>query len=165
MRYKLFILALCATNFALAQTAPQPAAYSVPASAAQVQANQPVITLSDTAAQAAQDQQPKVGAILPEPAKAIVVVDGNGQPVDDARAKLNNVKTDMKIPDFLLIRIVEEDGERRALMYVKGINLPVKRGSIVLKKIVTDIKAEGVCLDNIDSKKSICSQFITFTRN
>ena len=137
---------------ALMKPTPAPAAAPV---AATSQPGAGIIPLSE-AARPVTEPTPKIGALQPD-AKAIVVLDGNGKPIDDARS----AKRPRPLPDFMLMRLSFRDGERHAMLWVKGVTRPVHVGSHVLKQVVSEIREDGLCLDPVKGKHK-CARFLTF---
>lgn len=108
-----------------------------------------VVSLSDVARQPNADAAPKVGAIQPTAAEvqAITLVDGNGQPIDAARAKLRSGSPAFPVQSsIMLYRISNIGAEQSALLWVKGQYRRVVVGSSVLTYTVNEINDDGVCL-------------------
>lgn len=177
MRYKNLILitALAViSGTAIAQTlGPTPAAGPFPP-AAPVQPAKPsgaavsgpgVVTMSDAATPAPvtvlpPGTAPRAGAIQPE-AKAIVVLDGNGQPMADAKAKMDSMSKKSGPRELALIRISHSDDQKRAMMRIRGAHRYVVVGSQVGEMTVSEIRDDSVCLV-LPSTKRKCAQLITF---
>lgn len=134
-----------------AQVAGQPAAPQVAAPTA----GQGVVNLLEVAKQNANspaaEKIPAVQA-TPAEAQAIMLADGHGQPIDSAKAKLQAAAA-AKQPSILLNRLSFIGDDVRAILWVKGQNRTVIRGSTVLKYTVSEIREDGVCLAHKKSEQ------------
>lgn len=176
MRYKnIFLMTALAiiNSAAVAQTNPGLAPAAVPAAPAQpvrpsgaVVSGPGVVTVSDANAPVLvtaipPGSLPRAGAIQPE-AKAIVVLDGNGQPMADAKAKMDTMSGKKSGPrEIALIRISHTDDQKRAMMRIRGAHRYVVVGSAVGEMTVSEIRDDSVCLV-LPSTKRKCTQLVSF---
>jgi hypothetical protein len=144
----------------------QPPQTAQPAQTTQPSAQAPVVqrstssvtTLGEMSKAGQPDlQKPVVPATDPQ---AIVVLDGNGKPMDEVAAKL--MSKQKAASEIRLHRLSYIDGEKRAILIVSGVSRFVRVGAKVQTSYVSEIRDEGVCLDSSVSSQK-CAKFITFT--
>lgn len=133
--------------------AANPAAGQASANAASAPAGAPnVLTLSQAASSAPAASSASAPASAPPNVPPIVenaelATGKNARKLDAAGPRGADLKALPPAPEVVLMRVSYLDNEPRALMKIHGVLRYVQVGSPVLKKVVTSISDDGVCLN------------------
>ena len=135
-----------------------------------------VITLSQAASSAPVSVSPSAPLSVPPIVENVELATGKNTRKLDAAGPTGPGRDAPRVaPALVLQRVSYTDNEPRALMKVHGVLRYVQVGSPLLKKVVTSISAEGVCLNSLEKsgnaqkeKKAMaktgpaCAQIVSF---